>query len=187
MISPWETELGKKIWKTKSSWFVWLRGHLRSIWSDNPLRKEWKTSQLRPVTKEERIAKIYHPSTKNVGQCYLCKQWFAGSKLECDHVIESEGCYSFETAEKFLWHCAADDPNNWALVCKPCHKIKSYSVAEGLSFEEAIVMKKVIDIIKQKKDKQVLSDAGITPASNATKRREQLVTLLSKEKVIATN
>jgi hypothetical protein len=179
-INPWETELGKSIWKTKSAWFTWLRGNLRKIWSDNPLRKVWKTSQLRPVSTDERLAKLYHPSTKNVGQCYLCKQWLAGSKLECDHIVESEGCYSFETAEKFLWHCAANDPSNWALVCKPCHKVKSYSVAQNITFEEAYAQKQAIDIIKKKQDKSFLESKGIVPSPNQTKRREQIVQYLSR-------
>ena len=183
MINPWENELGKKIWKTKSEFFIWLRGNLRSIWSDNPLRKIWKASKLRPLTLQEKQAKLFHPSTKNVGQCYLCKQWFSGSKLECDHVIESEGCYSFETAEKFLWHCAADSPDNWELVCKPCHKIKSYSMRQEMSFEDATITKKVIQIIKDKRDKEVLLEAGITPASNAKARREQLLKLLKEKQI----
>lgn len=178
-FEPWLHPLS--IWKTKSEYFIWLRGNLRSIWSDNPLRKVWKAEQLRPVTPDERKLKLFHPSTKNVGQCSLCNNWFAGTKLECDHKVESEGCYSFETAEKFLWHCAANHPDNWALVCKPCHKIKSYSSRQEMSFEDAIITKKVIQIIKEKRDREVLLEANITPASNAKQRRQQLIELL-KEK-----
>lgn len=39
---------------------------------------------------------------------------------------------------------AAEPKSNMALVCKPCHKIKSYAEKEGLSFQEAKVMKLVI-------------------------------------------
>lgn len=180
MIEVWKHPLS--IWKTKSEYFIWLRGHMRRIWADFPLRAEWKKTQLRPVTKEERLAKVFHPSTKSVGQCYLCKGWFSASKLECDHIQASEGCYDFETAQKFLWHCAADDPANWALVCKPCHKVKSHAERQGLTFEEAQVEKETIAIIKAKKDKLFLTEKGIVPASNATKRREQIKEYLMKEK-----
>ena len=95
--------------------------------------------------------------------------------------MESEGCYSFETAEKFLWHCAANHPDNWTLVCKPCHKIKSYSSRQGLTFDEAKVQKQAIEIIKSKKDKSFLESKGVTPASNATKRREQIIEVLKRE------
>jgi len=170
---PWLHELS--IWKTQSEYFIFLRGWLRRIWADNPLRAEWKKKQLRPVTKKERADKVFHPSTKNVGQCYLCKNWFAGSKLEVDHIIESDGCYDFETAEKFLWHCAANDPKNWALACVPCHKIKSYADREGITFEQAKAVKQAIAVEKTKKVEQFLESKNIIPASNQKKRREQLV------------
>ena len=55
---------------------------------------------------QEKIDKVFHPSTKNVGQCYICKDWMAGSKLECDHVVGEVSCVDYLTAEQFLWHCA---------------------------------------------------------------------------------
>lgn len=176
MINPWKHPFS--IWKTKSQYFVWLRGNLRKIWSDNPLRKVWKDNQLREVTPEEKRNKVFHPSTKKVGQCYLCKDWMAGSKLECDHINESNGCYDFESAGEFLWHCAADDPANWGLVCNPCHKVKSYSIRQGITFEEAKAEKEAIQIIKGKQDKVFLEGKGIIPASNQKGRREQIVKYL---------
>ena len=170
---PWETSEGKKVWKTKSQYFVWLRGALRKLWSDYPLRKVWKQQSLRPVTKEERLTKAFHPSTKNVGQCVFCGEWFAGSRLECDHIKESEGCYDFETAEKFLWHCGGQTADNFQLVCKPCHKIKSHSDRKGISFEEARADKKAIEICKGD-EKKWLQEQGVVPESNAKKRRQQV-------------
>lgn len=179
--NPWETEEGKKVWKTKSQYYVWLRGALRKIWSDYPVRKVWKQSQLRPVTDEERRLKKFHPSTKNVGQCNYCKEWFAGSKLECDHVEESEGCHSRETAEKFLWHCGGDNGDNWVLACKPCHKIKSHQTKRGFeTFEEAAADKEAIQICKGNESKW-LQDKGITPAKNAKLRRQQVFEKLLEE------
>jgi len=180
-INPWENLLALKIWKTKSQYFIWLRGALRKIWQDNPLRKEWKNSQLRPITKEEKESGNFHSSTKKIGQCYLCEKWMAGSKLECDHKEESEGCYDFETAESFLWHCAADNPDNWALACKPCHKIKSYAIRQGITFKGAKAEKTAILLCKEKRDKEWLEERGVTPAGNTTKRREQIVQVLSGE------
>lgn len=175
-FKPWEDPL--TIWKTKANYFTWLRGNLRRIWSDNPLRKVWKAKTLRPVTKDEKDRRVFHPSTKNVGQCYLCNKWMAGSKLECDHLIPSNGCYSFDTAQEFLWHCAASAPKNWALACSPCHKIKSYADKQGISYEEAKVTKEAIEIIKKKEDRTFLESKGITPAGNAKGRREQIINYL---------
>lgn len=172
-INPWETPEGKKIWKSKASYFTWLRGNLRKIWSDYPIRKVWKQDKLRSLTEKERCEKKFHVSTKKVGQCVFCKEWMPGSKLECDHIESSDGCYDFETAEKFLWYCASQNGDNFQLTCKPCHKIKSYADKHKLSFQDAYIEKKTIEVMKGK-EKEWLEDQGVIPASNAKLRREQV-------------
>jgi hypothetical protein len=172
-MNPWETEEGKQVWKTKSQYFVWLRGALRRIWSDYPLRQIWKKEQLRPVSSEEKANKVYHPSTKKVAQCVFCKEWMAGSKLEVDHIRESDGCYDYATAEKFLWHCGGQNGSNFQLACKPCHKIETHRQARGISFEEARCDKEAIQICKGD-EKKWLSSKGLVPANNAKLRRVQV-------------
>lgn len=181
---PWLTPEGSKIWKTEAEYWTWLRGAMRRIWTDYPLRKEWKNRQLRPVTKEERLNKIFHPSTKNVGKCFYCKKWFAGSKLECDHKVSSDGCTSKETAESFLWYCGGGTGDDWVLGCKDCHKVKTHAEMYNLSFEYAFADKQAILIINQKKDKEWLQERGIKPASNQKGRRKQIVEYLMKEEKI---
>ena len=179
--SPWETKEGKEVWKSKSAYFTWLRGALRKLWSDYPLRKVWKKGALRPVTKEEKLSKVYHPSTKNVGQCVYCQEWMAGSKLDCDHITPSDGCKDTEEAEAFLWYCGGLLSKHFCLACKPCHKIKTHSERTGLTFEEARCDKEAICVCKTKKEGEWLAERGITPASNATKRRKQVYEWLITE------
>ena len=174
MNKPWLTPEGLKIWKTESQYWQWIRGALRRLWGDYPLRKEWKASQLRPITPEEKASRLYHPSTKNLGQCFYCGEWFPGSKLECDHKTPSDGCTSKETAESFLWYCGGGIGEEWVLSCKPCHKVKTNSERKGLSMEDSRIDKEVILIMAEKKDRQFLTERGITPASNANKRKEQV-------------
>lgn len=186
MKSPWTTPEGSKVWKdskgnpSEALYWQWLRGALRRLWSDYPLRKVWKQSQLRPVTQEEKEAKLFHTSTKNVGQCSFCKEWMAGSKLECDHLVESEGCTSKETAESFLWHCGGLVAEDFRLACKPCHKIRSHQQKTGGTFEEAAIQKEIIKICTEKKDKQFLEERGIIPASNLKNRKLQIQEELSR-------
>ena len=173
MRKPWETEEGKVIWKREADYWTWLRGAMRGLWSDYPLRKEWKKRQLRPITKQERADKVFHFATKKVGQCSFCLEWMAESKLECDHLIESDGCTSKETAESFLWHCGGLVGKDFRLACKPCHKIQSYSQKMNIPFEEAVIEKQAIAICKE--DESVwLRNRGIEPASNAKLRRQQV-------------
>ena len=178
-MKPWEDP--NSIWKTQSQYFTWLRGAMRRIWSDYPLRKEWKKNSLRSVTSQEKQDKVFHPSTKNVGQCVFCKEWFPGSKLEVDHKVPSNGCNSFETAEQFLWYCGGLTSECFQLSCKPCHKIKTESERRGISFEEARATKEAIAIQKEKRDNEFLESSGISPASNAKGRRQQIIDHLLSE------
>ena len=176
--NPWETGEGRRIWKTQAQYWTWLRGAMRQLWSDYPLRKEWKRGQLRPVSPEERKAKVYHPSTKNVGMCVFCNEWMAGSKLECDHIESSQGCTSKETAEAFLWHCGGLTGEHFQLACKPCHKIESYREKMGITFEQAVIAKKAIAICKPTGGStKFLLDNGFDKSSigsNETKRKAQV-------------
>lgn len=181
MKKPWLTPEGKKIWKTEAKYWEWLRGAMRRIWTDYPLRQEWKNRQLREITQEERDAKLFHPSAKKVGQCFYCREWFPGSRLECDHKTSSAGCTSKETAEAFLWYCGGGVGDEWVLTCKPCHKAKTHGERRGLSIQEAIADKKAILICNEKRDKQWLQERGVTPASNQKKRRQQIVEYLLEE------
>lgn len=189
MTDPWDTPEGLRLWggkkegSAKVGYFNWARGALRRAWSDNPLRKVWKEGECREVTPEEKAAKVYFHSTKKVGQCYLCNSWMAKSKLECDHLQSSNGCKSFEEMQSFMLYCMASGPDDWALACKPCHTIKTYSERQGISFEAAGYAKQAIAIQKVKGyDKEWLEKKGIPPEGNADKRKAQIIEVLTKGK-----
>lgn len=177
---PWLTPEGREVWKSEAGYRNWLRGAIRRIWSDYPIRKVWKANSLRPVTVQERLDRVFHPSTKNVGQCVFCKEWMAGSRLEVDHKLPSLGCKTKEEIEQFLWHCGGLIGNDFQLACEPCHKIKSYADGQGLSFEEAEATKTVIVMENNGTLKEQLKRWGIVPASNQEKRRKQAVDYLIK-------
>jgi predicted component of type VI protein secretion system len=60
------------------------------------------------------------------------------------------------------------------LVDKEMHKVKSYAEKQGISFEEALIEKRIIAIIKNKQDRQWLIDNGVVPAGNQAARRKQI-------------
>lgn len=182
MSNPWESKYS--IWKTKAAYFSWVRGILRHGWMHYPVKANWKKDQLRKVTPEERRIRAFHPSTKKVGQCMYCKQWFPGSKLQVDHIKEAGACSSYDTAEDFMWACLATPDTNMGLVCKGCHEIKTLADRKGIAFEEAKIEKQVIAKLKQsvKIQKEELREAGFTESdiSNSDKRREAYRKYLSR-------
>lgn len=172
---PWELYPG--IWKNKTAFFTYLRGQLRLTWSRYPAKLKWKQSQL------VNPPKGYTGRAKKMGQCHYCREMFAASHLEVDHIEMAGQCNSWETAAQFLYKLL-DCNDNWVLSCKPCHKIKSYAEREGISFEEARVVKAVIDFMKKpvKEILAFLSANGYngSTVSNATKRRHLVEQLFRK-------
>ena len=175
MHEPWnETE----VWKNKSAFFTWLRGQIRkSIWQNYPLRNEFKDEQCVPITEEIREEHGLSKQTKKVAVCHYCSSYFPKSKLEVDHVEMAGSIRDFDEIGSFVAGITCSK-TNMVLTCKPCHKVKSYAERMGISFDLARTTKKAIDIQKGD-DKLWLSDRGITPETNAKKRRDQIIEYLS--------
>lgn len=173
-LEPWEAH--PSIWKNKVAFFTYLRGHLRLLWSRYPAKIAWKNTKLVAPPKG------YTGRAKKLGQCHYCSEQFAASHLEVDHVSQAGQCNSWETANRFLYNLL-DCNDNWVLACKPCHKIKSYSEAQGISFVEAAIAKKAIETMKLPVAKVVaiLKAAGYTSTSNAATRKAALMDLYTKE------
>ncbi len=162
------------IFKTRSSYWSYIRGCLRRASSRNPLKTNWKKAMLRPISKEDRKKKKFHPSTKNVGNCVICGDIFPGSKLEVDHITPSS-CKDRATAQEFLFHCLGTTTDQYQLLCKPCHKIKTLADRLGVTFKEAVIEKDVIAFKKYKAKEQIktLGLLGLEPEANGAKRIQQ--------------
>lgn len=179
---PWEWS---DVWDNESQFLVWLRGQLRQIWSDYPVRVTFKEEQCVAVTEEMREKYGLHRQTKKAAQCVHCKNWFAKSKLEVDHIVQAGSMTKMEDVERYLMEGLLCSPLNMQLTCKPCHKIKSYAERQGMTFEEARIEKEVIAWLKEHnvtQQKEILTLAGFTDEEmkNAGNRRKSARRLLSK-------
>lgn len=96
---------------------------------------------LEPVQQHHNISS---KRVKSVGQCQKCLNYFAASNLEIDHQ-EQAGALGKTPESVGLWLfdllCSTD---NMQLLCKSCHKIKSYADRIGCTFQEAEHKKKII-------------------------------------------
>ncbi len=167
---PWEEY--PHIWKTEAAFWSYIRGALRrGLWEKSPIKLDFKNKACTPPPKG------YTGRAKSGSYCALTNEWTGKSKTEVDHKKGHMRLLSWEDVLDFVLHLVPP-PDSLQLVDKEAHKIKSYAERTGMSFEEALIEKKAIDVCKGD-DKGWLVAKGVTPASNAKLRRQQIKEVLT--------
>lgn len=169
MKEPWGEG---KPWKTSTAFFTYLRGCIRKAWSTNPVKLN--------VLKKHRY-QIPNPNPKGKkptvfgADCAMCKGTFILSEIQIDHIVPAGSLQKTEDIQGFVERLLYVTEEDLRPVCKPCNSALALSEKMGISFESALAQKQAIAIIKDKKDRQWLSERGIVPASNEKARRIQIV------------
>ena len=171
MKEPWIE--APHIWPTKAAFFSSLRGMLRrAVWEKWPLKIEFKNEVC------DKPPEDYTGRAKTGAYCALTGEWVGKSAAEIDHIEGHISLCDWEDVLPFIQHlCASKD--NMQYVSKEAHKVKSYAERMGISFEEALLLKRVIQMEKDKTLKKFLDDHGVT--CKATQRREKALEILRKE------
>jgi hypothetical protein len=163
---PWEEH--PELWKTEAEWWSYLRGSLRrGLWEKSPIKLSFKNANC------EEPPEGYTGRAKSGAICPLSGQWTGKSKLEVDHCNGNVSLLSWDDVLPFIMHLVPPK-GTLQLVDKEMHKVKSYAEKQGVSFEEALIEKRIIAIIKNKQDKQWLIDNGVVPGGNQAARRKQI-------------
>lgn len=158
-------------WKNSVAFYTYLRGCLRSAWSRNPIKHN--------LIKEKR-KQIPNPNPKGKKEtvwgfdCEMCGGTFVMSQCQVDHIIPVGSLQDKKDIQGFVERLLFITKEDLRLVCKSCNSALAYSDKQGITFEEALAIKKAIEICKSKKDRDWLLERGIEPASNAAKRRTQI-------------
>jgi len=166
------------IWKTQSALFSWLRGGIRrSLWNNSPIKLEYIKNNRKKIPNPNPKGKV-----KEVwgATCYLCGKDFPLNKIQVDHLHGNISLNCIEDIQKFIESIVLVSPNDLSLSCIDCHKCKTHAEKQGISFEQALIEKEIIAIIKEKRDKSWLEDRGIIPESNTKKRREQIKKIMEE-------
>lgn len=156
------------IWKSEAAWWNYIRGCLRKAWVRHPVKIEFIRK------KRERVL---NPKTGNMvwgGTCNICKVDMLAKDLQVDHLKPAGKLSSLSDISQFVENLLFVGLDDLQYVCKECHRSITYSQAHDITLEEAIRMRKIINIMKEKKDKEVLEDMGVEPASTQAGRRAQL-------------
>lgn len=143
----------RDIWPTNAAFFTWLRGAMRkAIWQFHPIKFKHKKSCVMSPPPE------YSGRAKGLIQCSLTGQWVGQSMAEVDHVVGNVSLSKVDDILPFLLHLAL--PDELQCVSKEAHKVKSYSERMGISFEEALVEKGAIALVKSGGEKWLM-DRGV--------------------------
>lgn len=167
-FSPWKEY--PEIWKTEAKFWAWLRGGLRrGLWEKSPIKISFKNANV------SKPPKGLETRAKTGTECSLSGEWTGKSKLEVDHKIGNVSLKAVDDILDFILHLIPSY-KDLQLVSKEAHKVKSYAERYGLTYEEALVAKKVIASTKKSTASQIKELTGLgypaSMTSNAKKRRE---------------
>ena len=169
---PWEEY--PDLWETEAQWWTFLRGALRrGLWEKSPVKFKFKAEQCTPPPLG------YKGKGRKGAICALTGEWSSVSHSEVDHIVGHIPLLKWEDVMPYIHHLV---PKKGELqyVNKEAHKIKSYAERMGISFEDAVIAKQAIAIQKVKgADVKWLKSKGLTPSSNATKRKQQIIDWLN--------
>lgn len=179
-VKPWEEY--PKIWKTEFAFMSFLRGGIRrSLWNKNPIKLEFLKESRRRIVNPVEKNRARFPEVWG-GTCYACKNEFPLKDMEVDHLTGNHSLRTIADIQPFVEGIVCISKKDLGLICKPCHKAKSYAEKQGISFEDAVAEKEAIAICKTKKDKEWLEARGIAAGRTAAIRRQQIVQALKEAK-----
>jgi hypothetical protein len=168
-------------WKSESAFWNWIRGVLRKGWSKHPVKHLYIQSKRKRAVNTNPKSASRFPEVWAI-DCELCGKTCKMGDVEVDHKTMAGSLTALEHIKDYAERLFLVDFDSIRVLCKPCHKIVSYAQSEGVSFEEAQLQKKVIEICKQ--EKQIVIDFcqqnGHTSGSvsNASKRKKVVEQIL---------
>lgn len=149
----------------------------------------WMTAAHKLVFLEDRVIPDLDPETRTkwLIECNQCGKMFTLPEVNVDHIVGEFVCTNREEFMSYLFNRLDVGFDDLQILCIDnkkknhigCHQIKTLAERQGLTWNQAVIEKQVIDICKKKQDKQFIKESGLVPESNAEKRREQVREILN--------
>lgn len=166
-------------WKTEAALWSFIRGILRRGWNKHPIKLNKIKSDRKQVINTSPKAK---KPTVWGATCEMCKKDYILKHIEVDHITPAGSLSGADDIRGFVERLLLVTEDDLRLVCVECNSALAYADKHSLSFSEALVHKKVINLCKGKGDAtEWLVGRGIKPESNAKKRRQQVYDYLIKQ------
>lgn len=170
------------IWKTEAAFLSFVRGGIRrALWNKSPIKLEFLKAHRKRVKNPVAKNAVRFPEVWG-GTCYQCDKDFALKDIEVDHLTGEYSLRKLEDLQSFVEGIVCVSAKDLGLICKPCHKAKTYAERSGMSHEDAIIEKQAIALCKQPVAlvRAYISSQGVAPASTAKGRRAQIVDILKR-------
>jgi len=163
------------LFPTEAKFWSYLRGCLRrGLWEKSPMKFKFKNSSaIKPP-------EGYKGKGRKGHICALTGEWVMTSKAEVDHIEGHKPLLKESDIIPYIIHLLATE-DSLQMVDKEAHKIKTHAERKGLSFEEAVIDKKVIEYLKKpvKDVVKVLTEHNL-PSNNNTVRRKGIKQLFEE-------
>lgn len=166
---PWEQ--CPDVWKSEAEFFQWMRGQMRRAWARHPVKVSYMNANRIRVP----LGKVTRKNPKGMVwgcSCEQCHKKFKQTGCEVDHIDGAGSFRNWGEFEAWMIKLMHINWNSIRIVCKRCHKIKSYAERYDMTIEEAELEKDVIAFTQTKTPNQhkVLALLGL-PHGNAKERR----------------
>ena len=112
--------------------------------------------------------------------CMQCGDTFRDEDVEVDHMVAAGSFRDWDECQQWLMGLMQVSFASLQMLCKPCHRTKSYADQHGYTFAEAEAHKSYIQWDKDtdiKEQQSLLKGEGYADVSNTTKRRASYVHL----------
>lgn len=173
------------IWRTESAFLSFIRGGIRRhLWSKNPIKLEFMKENKVAIPNTNPKSMKRFPTVAG-GCCEACGGLFKQTELEVDHRTGEHSLKALSDLQAFVEGIVLVRKSDLALLCKSCHRVKTYAERYGLTIAEAGPIKQAIEFEKKgvKKVVDFIKSKAYNPASTKDKRRDQLIEIFAKEKL----
>lgn len=180
---------------SEREFLTWIRSSTRQAWANSPMKRhmeekgKYQIENTNPKSMK-RFPKVWKR------KCAICGEENSPINMELDHIVGENSLRKPEDISNFIFSTLGVFPSELQWLCidkfkivnkkkvlirHGCHELKTYAERYKISFEEAVIHKQAIDIIKTKQDKTFFIDRELDVPSNVEKRKEKIIKILLEE------
>lgn len=176
------------VYPTHEKYVEALRACIRKAWQFHPIKRLYKESMVRRIKNPRPNPRKGFEYVRGY-VCEICGGEFVEKDIEVDHKMGNNKFTNINSFHEYTTNILHIAPEDIQILCSypdtdvrsrvrhSCHKIKSYAESEGVSFDEALLLKKAISIEKSGDDnvRLTLKSLGVVDIPTTKKARNSLL------------